>query len=141
MIKKKVVILYDEQFDNLKKGEFFEGLISDIFYSQRYHISERVNFTGMEIDLIANHKDRINEKIYIECKARDNLSSTDIKSFVFNTKFKNVPYGYFLSTSEYVHQVAGLIEEIKANEDYSNLYFGDLKKLLNCWRNQRRYQQ
>ena len=29
MIKKKVVILYDEQFDNLKKGEFFEGLISD----------------------------------------------------------------------------------------------------------------
>lgn len=83
MIKKKVVILYDEQFDNLKKGEFFEGLISDIFYSQRYHISERVNFTGMEIDLIANHKDRINEKIYIECKARDNLSSTDIKSYLF----------------------------------------------------------
>lgn len=130
MIKKKVVILYDEQFDNLKKGEFFEGLISDIFYSQRYHISERVNFTGMEIDLIANHKDRINEKIYIECKARDNLSSTDIKSFVFNTKFKNVPYGYFLSTSEYVHQVAGLIEEIKANEDYSNLYFWGPQKII-----------
>ena len=66
MIKKKVIILYDEQFDNLKKGEFFEELIADIFYSQRYHISERVNFTGMEIDLIATHKDRINEKIYIE---------------------------------------------------------------------------
>ena len=27
------------------------------------------------------------EQIYIECKARDNLSATDISSFVFNSKF------------------------------------------------------
>lgn len=92
MIKKKVVIIYDEQFDNSKKGEFFESLVADIFYSQRYLIKERVNFTGMEIDLIASHKDRVNEQIYIECKARDNLSATDIKSFVFNSKFRGVPY-------------------------------------------------
>ena len=92
MIKKKVVIIYDEQFDNSKKGEFFESLVADIFYSQRYLIKERVNFTGMEIDLIASHKDRVNEQIYIECKARDNLSATDIKSFVFNSKFAEISF-------------------------------------------------
>ena len=130
MIKKKVVIIYDEQFDNGKKGEFFESLVADIFNSQRYLIRERVNFTGMEIDLIASHLDRINEQIYIECKARDNLSSTDIKSFVFNSKFKDVPYGYFISTTEYVHQVAGLINEIESNSEYSNLYFWGPDKII-----------
>ena len=130
MIKKKVVIIYDEQFDNSKKGEFFESLVADIFFSQRYLINERVNFTGMEIDLIALHRDRINEQIYIECKARDNLSATDIKSFVFNSKFKGVPYGYFVSTTEYVHQVAGLINEIKTNNEYSNLYFWGPDKII-----------
>lgn len=130
MIKKKVVIIYDNQFDNSSKGEFFENLIADIFYSQRYKIRERVNFTGMEIDLIASHRDRINERIYIECKARDNLSANDIKSFVFNTKFKGVPYGYFVSTSEYVHQVAGLISEIRGNVEYSNMYFWGPDKII-----------
>ena len=130
MIKKKVVIIYDEQFDNSKKGEFFESLVADIFYSQRYLIKERVNFTGMEIDLIASHKDRVNEQIYIECKARDNLSATDIKSFVFNSKFRGAPYGYFISTTEYVHQVAGLITEIESNSEYSNIYFWGPDKII-----------
>lgn len=130
MIKKKVIIIYDEQFDNGKKGEFFENLVADIFSSQRYKIDERVNFTGMEIDLIASHRDRTNEKIYIECKAKESLSAVDIKSFVFNTEFKNVPYGYFVSTSEFIHQVAGLIDEIKGNSKYSNLYFWGPNKII-----------
>ena len=130
MIKKKVEIIYDEQFDNSKKGEFFETLVADIFNSQRYMIKQRVNFTGMEIDLIASHKDRVNEQIYIECKARENLSTNDIKSFCFNTKFKGVPFGYFVSTTEYVHQVAGLISEIESNDEYSNLYFWGPDKII-----------
>lgn len=128
MMKKKVIIIYNESSDNNKKGEFFEDLVEDIFYSQRYSMQKRVNFTGMEIDLIAHHKDRIDEQIYIECKARDNLSVIDIKSFVFDYQMKKVPYGYFISTTEYVHQVAGLIKEISS--EYLNIYFWGPDKII-----------
>ena len=35
----------------------------------------------MEIDLIAQHIDRKNEIVYIECKARQSLEAKDIKKF------------------------------------------------------------
>ncbi len=130
MLKKQIKIIFNKVDDSSKKGEFFEELVSAIFSKQRYTITERVNFTGMEIDLIATHKDRFNEKIYIECKAREALSSTDIKSFVFNAQFKDVPYAYFLSVSEYVHQVAGLIEEMGKKKEYQNLYFWGPSKII-----------
>jgi hypothetical protein len=53
MLKRKVKIIYNEDDYTYKKGDFFECMIADIFSSQHYDISERTNFTGMEIDLIA----------------------------------------------------------------------------------------
>lgn len=130
MYKQQIKIIFNEKDDSSKKGAFFEELVATVFVKQRYVVTDRINFTGMEIDLTASHKDRHNEKIYIECKARESLSATDIKSFVFNAQFKNVPYAYFLSTSEYVHQVAGLIEEMSKKKEYSNLYFWGPSKII-----------
>ena len=81
----------------------------------------------MEIDLLANHIDR-SETVYVECKAKDRLESDDIKRFAFNVNHCNADYGYFLSTTEFEHQVAGLIKEMRDDSKYSNLYFwGPLK--------------
>ena len=46
-------------------------------YLERYKIAQRVNFTGMEIDLVAEHLDK-NEIAYIECKAKEKLNSSEI---------------------------------------------------------------
>lgn len=73
MMKKKIIIIYNESSDNNKKGEFFEDLVEDIFYSQRYSMQKRVNFTGMEIDLIAHHKDRIDVFQNIEVRPHEIL--------------------------------------------------------------------
>lgn len=121
-MKKQIKIILDPTKLESQKGDFFEDLVRCIFETQRYDITERVNFTGMEIDLIAKHKDR-SETAYIECKARERLESKDIKVFAFNVKDRKANYGYFLSTIEFEHQVAGLIEEMKGKEEYSNLYF------------------
>jgi len=68
-MKKQIKIILDPESSELQKGNFFEDLVRHIFETQRYNITQRVNFTGMEIDLIAKHKDR-EETAYIECKAR-----------------------------------------------------------------------
>jgi Holliday junction resolvase-like predicted endonuclease len=128
-MKKKVEIILNPEITQSEKGDFFEGLVRHIFETQRYEITQRVNFTGMEIDLIAKHKDR-SETAYIECKARERLKSMDIKAFVFDVKDRKADYGYFLSTTEFEHQVAGKIEEMDGKEEYSNIYFWEPAKII-----------
>ena len=128
-MKKQIKIILNPEIAPSKKGDLFEDLVRHIFETQRYEIDPRVNFTGMEIDLIADHKDR-SETAYIECKARDRLESDDIKRFSFNVNHRNEDYGYFLSTTEFEHQVAGLIEEMSDDEKYSNLYFWGPSKIF-----------
>ena len=130
MHKRELNIIVNKEDNAIKRGDFFEEIVSNIFKTQRYTIKERVNFTGMEIDLIAQHIDRKNEIVYIECKARQSLEAKDIKSFAFNTKFKDAQYGYFLSTTDYAHQVAGLIEEMNQKKEYNNLYFWGPTKII-----------
>lgn len=52
-MKKEIKIIMDPSKNDNEKGEFFENLIRTIFETQRYKIAQRVNFTGMEIDLVA----------------------------------------------------------------------------------------
>lgn len=126
-MKKQIKIILDPEIHPSKKGDVFEDLVRHIFETQRYEIGPRVNFTGMEIDLIADHMDR-SETVYIECKAKDRLDSDDIKRFSFNVNHRNASHGYFVSTTEFEHQVAGLIKDMSDDNKYSNLYFwGPLK--------------
>jgi len=128
-MKKQIKIILDPKKSDPQKGDFFEDLVRSIFETQRYDITQRVNFTGMEIDLIAKHKDRA-ETAYIECKAREKLEADDIKRFVFNVEYQEANYGYFISTIEFEHQVAGLIKEMKGKEKYKNLYFWKPDKIF-----------
>lgn len=125
-MKTEIKIILDKEkkgSETFEKGNCFENLIRDILATQRYEISSNINFTGMEIDLLAKHKDRRNEILYVECKAKEKIDSKDIRNFVFNVEFKEAKYGYFLSTKEYDHQAGGLIEEIESKEKYSNITF------------------
>lgn len=124
-----MLIFLDPSEAESKKGDFFEDIVSRIFESQRYSIKNRVNFTGMEIDLIATHKDKT-ETAYIECKARGRLEATDIKVFAFNVNHHSVNCGFFLSTSDFEHQVAGLIDDMKKDTRYPNLNFWGPEKLF-----------
>ena len=52
-MKRQIKIILDPDESPSQKGKFFEDLVRRIFETQRYDITQRVNFTGMEIDLIA----------------------------------------------------------------------------------------
>jgi len=99
-MKKQIKIILDPEISESQRGDFFEALVRHIFETQRYDITQRVNFTGMEIDLIAKHKDR-SEIAYIECKAKERLGSDEIRTFAFNVGHREANYGYFISTTEF----------------------------------------
>jgi predicted transcriptional regulator len=128
---KEILIIADENNSN-GKGKFYEDLMNSVFKSQRYKVEGNVNFTGMEFDLLCKHLDRDDEIILVECKVKDSLSSDELTKFAFNVQHKKLSYGYFLYTKSYVHQISGLITELKNDQEkrYKNLYFWDGEKII-----------
>ncbi|MBD2628169.1 nSTAND1 domain-containing NTPase [Trichormus variabilis] len=129
-IPKEIVIWANEEDKSFDKGKFFEELANKIFSSQRYKVDGNIQYTGREFDLQCTHLDRINERCLVECKAKQSLSTTEIRSFVFNTQFNKLDYGFFLYTSKYEKQVGGLIKELEDDPRYKNLYFWDAEKVI-----------
>lgn len=129
-MRKEIEIILSEEDSKNKVGSIFEEFVSILLKRNRYKITSNVNFSGMEIDLICEHKDRVREILYVECKAKKRLESVDITKFAFNVDFKEATIGYFYSTSEFTNQVAGLIDEIQKKEKYSNLHFFGPEKII-----------
>lgn len=129
-VLQELVIWPDEDNKGFDRGKFFEELANKIFASQRYKVDGNLHYTGREFDLECIHLDRTNERCLVECKAKQSLSTTEIRNFVFNAQFGNFSYGFFLYTSKYERQVAGLIKELSEDERYKNLYFWNGEKVI-----------
>lgn len=115
---------------NKEKGDFFEYLLRSIMDRQRYDINSRIRFTGTEIDLLCQHKDRPSETALVECKARTNITSDDIKNFCFDVIISNkAKIGFFVHTSEIKGEAAGLISELKETHP-ERLYFWGPEKVI-----------
>lgn len=116
MIKEIKILLYPDEHKS-KNGSFFEDLMRNIFSTQGYEIEQNINFTGLEIDLYGKHSTR-NEKLIVECKAKQKPKSTEIKNFIYNVIVsKKADFGYFVYTEELDHQAAGLKDENLNNPD------------------------
>lgn len=129
-MKYEVKIVLHPDKHKSQTGKLFEDLIRSILEGQGYNISQNVNFTGLEVDLIAEHKDRKNDLVYVECKAKEKVLSEEIKKFSFNLNHKNVPNGYFIYTEELDHQANGLHQEMKTDGKYNNHHFFGPEKVI-----------
>lgn len=113
----QIQIHADPNLSNQEKGDFFEGLLRLVMERQRYDVASKIRFTGLEIDLLCRHKDRAAETALIECKARANIVSEDIKSFSFNILVdKKAKNGFFVHTSEMRGEAAGMV--LKLNQEH-----------------------
>lgn len=122
------ILLYPEEHKS-KNGAFFEDLISSVLDKEGYTLTQNINFTGLEIDILAKHKTR-DETLIVECKAKEKPKSTELKNFAFNVSDKESDYGYFLHTEELDHQAAGLRDEWKTKKKYKNLTFIGPEKII-----------
>lgn len=121
-MKSEIKIILDETASNKAKGNCFEALIRNLLTLHHYDIRGNINFSGMEIDLVAEHKHN-KESLYVECKAKEKVSSDELSKFAFNVSFKKIDKGYFFRTQELESQAGALLREIKEREEYKNLTF------------------
>ncbi len=86
----------------------------------------------MEIDLIANHKHK-DETLYVECKAKEKVTSDELSKFCFNALHKKASAGYFFRTKELESQAGGYLRELQDDSRYRHLTFfepDDIIKIL-----------
>jgi Holliday junction resolvase-like predicted endonuclease len=106
------LVLVPSSFDSNQRGKFFEGIVADLLRKQRYQVIERVRFTGMEIDVLADHKDT-RQRAYVECKfQRDPFGSDVIDKLLGKGMRKGADLVYLFSVSEPGSEAKGVIDEL-----------------------------
>ncbi len=118
----EIKIILEDGTSNKAKGNCFESLVRNLLTIHQYDIRCNINFSGMEIDLVAEHKHN-KESLYVECKAKEKVSSDELSKFAFNVDFKEVDKGYFFRTQELESQAGALLSEMKQKTKYKNLTF------------------
>lgn len=129
-MKSEIRIILEEGSSNKAKGNCFEALIRNLLSFHQYEIKQNIRFTGMELDLIAEHKHRNNEKLYVECKAKDKVSSIELRTFFANVFHHQATNGYFFRTNELEYDAGGLLEEYRSDPRYKNLSFFEPKDII-----------
>lgn len=128
----EIKIILEDGSSNKAKGNCFESLVRNLLTIHQYDIRDNINFSGMEIDLVAEHKHN-KESLYVECKAKEKVSSDELSKFAFNVDFKEIDKGYFFRTQELESQAGALLSEMKQKTKYKNLTFfepDDIIKML-----------
>nr|WP_315395950.1 ATP-binding protein [uncultured Sphingobacterium sp.] len=128
-MKSEIKIILEEGSSNKAKGNCFEYLIRNLLTLHQYDIRGNINFSGMEIDLVAEHKHN-KETLYVECKAKEKVSSDELSKFSFNVGFKKIDKGYFFRTQELESQAGALLSEIKQRPEYKNLTFFEPSEII-----------
>lgn len=121
-MKSEIRILLVDGASNKAKGNCFESLVRNILNLHLYEIRGNINYAGMEIDLVAEHKHN-KETLYVECKAKEKVSSDELSKFAFNVDHKEIDKGYFFRTQELEFQAGALLSEIRAKPKNKNLTF------------------
>ena len=113
-ITKTAKVIVPENWDNNRKGIFWEKLVADLLRKRGWVVNERIKFTGMEIDCLAENPET-HQKAYIECKFfhKKLIDSDVIDRLLGKAGRLNVTFAYLFSTTEPGADAKGIIYEEK----------------------------
>jgi len=115
--RKTVRLLVPDSWTNDARGAFLEEVAKKLLKRQRYKVTERVRFTGMEIDLLADHIDT-GQRAFVECKfLRDPFSANVVDLLIGQAMRRKVQLMYFFSTAPPGKEAKGVIDELKNSSD------------------------
>lgn len=106
------MLLVPPAWTNDAKGQFFEAITADLLKRQRFSVQKRIRFTGMELDLLATHKET-RQRAFIECKfTQDVLSANVIDNLIGKSIRRNADLAYLFSTAPPGKEAQGILEEM-----------------------------
>jgi hypothetical protein len=106
-------IITPPNWTNDQRGKFFEDLVGRLLERQRFSIIERVRFTGMEIDLIADNLDT-GQRAFVECKFIQQPFSSNVLDLLLGKAIRrDAELMYLFSTAPPGSEAKGVIDELK----------------------------
>lgn len=112
-MKPGIQVLLPTDWSNVKRGDFFENLVSELMQRMRYRVVQRVRFTGMEVDCLAENLDT-KERAYVECKfVKDPYEADFIPKMIGNAIEQDSQLAYLFSTAVPNREARGKVEEIR----------------------------
>jgi Novel STAND NTPase 1/Restriction endonuclease len=132
-LKKEINLVIPNSYSNDKKGNFFEEFTGILLNKLRYEIIERIRFTGMEIDLIANNKDT-QERRFVECKFQnDPIGAGVITDLLGKAIIKNIDHVFLFSLSELGKEAKGILDEYNSTDQKIKFTFFNPKKIYEIY--------
>ena len=138
-IKKQFKVIVPPDWDNNKKGKFWEEIVEDLFKSRRYETLTNIEITDTEIDILATNKDRNKDIIIIECKFHKTpLATSVLKDVLADATFYLVDCAYLVSTSELTPSAKGYLNEVnekneKNPQKVAQIVFWGPEELADIW--------
>lgn len=115
-ISRGILILVPSEWSQNDRGVFLESIAKRLLEKQRYRIVERVRYTGMEIDLVADHLDT-QQRAFVECKfVEDPLSANVLDLLIGKAVRRGVDIAYLFSTAPLGKEARGALDEIKKRD-------------------------
>lgn len=112
----EICTIYDKS--TTAKGKVLENLASELLSIQQYNVTKEVRITGMEVDVLAEHKIKKNV-VFVECKAwdRSSIPADVISKLVGNVVIKGADEGWLVFTGILSKDARGLEKEIRENDN------------------------
>lgn len=86
-LERSLKILVPDTWSNDEKGRYLERIAANLLKRQSYEITERISFTGMEIDLLGKHKPS-SDPVYIECKFLSDAVNANVIDLMLGQAFR-----------------------------------------------------
>jgi hypothetical protein len=104
-------IVLPSEWNNQKKGNFWEKISAALFREQKWEVIENIEFIGMQTDIYVKNVET-NERGLIECKFQKKpIDAPTIYKLMGQADSEEVKYVYLLSTSELNPKAKGIVEK------------------------------
>lgn len=124
ILEQSLEILVPRDWTNDKKGSYLEGIAAQVLRRQSYEVTERIRFTGMEIDLLANHKPSA-DTVYVECKFMASAVGSNVIDLMLGQSFRRQLTRLALfSAGPLSKEAKGAVADLKKDPRISFSFYG-----------------
>ena len=123
-LDKAVRILTPESWTNDTKGKYLEDISAQILRRQSYEVTERIRFSGMEIDLLGIHRPS-GDSVYVECKFQGRPLSANVLDLMVGQGFRRkISRLALFSASPLSSEAKGTHQELVEDDRISFSFYG-----------------
>lgn len=111
-MRTRTEIAVDDKTSTTDQGRLLEDLGREILETQNHSVVQEVRLTGVEVDLLATHKNT-GETVFVECKAyrEKTISAEVLAKLLGNVDIQDVQAGWLMTTSELGKDAKGILEK------------------------------